>query len=300
MPRRKKPNEIKESNELACSGLYPPVKSPYEERIYAKFGALLDENAEDFLEFSFMAGEVVNNQTGRQISGKELTRIEAACENLIQSYYKIYVNPEKFTFISVFQHISYDSGIISGRFNEDMKPYLLDLRERYAFRSLSEFNRLSKEHAQQLYRAINSQAYRVRFTFSLPELRHLTYATTKSYDNFGLFRKKVLEPAINEIRAKTGFEDLVYKPKKEGRKVVAVEFDITGKLETQVQTQAEQEAEKLRRKANACYEKHYKQADKPCRPRNCQKCRTCYEHGYRTMEYPPFAGWDNLATHTEG
>jgi plasmid replication initiation protein len=65
--------------------------------------------------------------------------------------------------------------------------------------------------------------------FTIEELRDFTGTTdTKSYDNFNLFNKKVLIPAINEINQQTDII-LTYETRKKGKKVIAVKFFVKPK-----------------------------------------------------------------------
>ena len=69
--------------------------------------------------------------------------------------------------------------------------------------------------------------------FTRDEFRVLTGTKDiKSYDNFNLLKRKVIDPAIDEINSKTDIL-LSYDVKSRGRKVVAIKFHISKKKDIQ-------------------------------------------------------------------
>lgn len=65
--------------------------------------------------------------------------------------------------------------------------------------------------------------------FTIQEFRMLTgTAEIKSYDNFAMLKKKVIEPAIKEINEKTDIF-LTYETEEKGRKTISIKFKIVSK-----------------------------------------------------------------------
>ena len=65
--------------------------------------------------------------------------------------------------------------------------------------------------------------------YSILDFREFTNTSkNKSYDDFSLLRKKVLEPSILEINEKTDI-NISYEPKKTGRKVTSIKFEVKKK-----------------------------------------------------------------------
>ena len=76
---------------------------------------------------------------------------------------------------------------------------------------------------------MKSYAHQKSKTFDIDELKHLLMVDgIKSYDDFSLFRKKVLEMALKEINSLTDL-NVSFETIKRGRKVEKVKFRIDTK-----------------------------------------------------------------------
>lgn len=111
-------------------------------------------------------------------------------------------------------------------FDPKIVPYLFNVRKFFTQYELGGVLQMKSTYGVRLYELLKSYANIRRKKFELAELRYLLGAEQSSYDKYGLFRTKVIEPAMKDIAT---YSDLKadYVEVKQGRKVVAIEFVIT-------------------------------------------------------------------------
>ena len=121
------------------------------------------------------------------------------------------------------------SGIAHIRLDEDLVPYLFDLKEKFTQYQLYNVLGMKSSFSVRLYELLKSYEIRKTKTFDLDDLKHiLMVEDVKSYKDFSLFRKKVLEQAQKEINELTDI-NIEFEPIHKGRKVVKVMFRIIAK-----------------------------------------------------------------------
>lgn len=122
------------------------------------------------------------------------------------------------------------SGIIQIKLDEDLKPYLLQLRENYTQYDLVFTLTFKCKYSIRLYELIKS----IHFdelkpyikTYTLDDIRVLLGA--EKYQVYNEFRRFVLNPAIEEINKNTD-KTITFIPIKQGKKVVEIKFEIETK-----------------------------------------------------------------------
>ena len=128
-------------------------------------------------------------------------------------------------------------GILRIRFDEDMRPYLLQLKENFTQYQLIYTLQFKSKYSLRLYELIKSihfhelEEYNRRFT--LDELRRVMLPKDgkqdkENYKNYKDFRKWVLLPAVREI-SEYSDQTVEAVPVKDGKKVVAIDFHIKTK-----------------------------------------------------------------------
>lgn len=121
------------------------------------------------------------------------------------------------------------SGIAKIRLDEDLVPYLFDLGQRFTQYQLYNILTMKSAFSVRIYELMKSYAYQKTKTFDIDELKRLLMVSeTKSYKDFSLFRKNVLEKAQNEINEVTDI-NIYFEPVTKGRKVIKVKFRIEQK-----------------------------------------------------------------------
>lgn len=125
-------------------------------------------------------------------------------------------------------YIDKKNGKIQIRLDEDMKPYLLELKSNFTKYELVYTLNFKSKYAIRLYEYIKSkhyrELYRYDFTIDVEELKKRMGA--ENYTRFTNFHDRALKPAIAEINAYSDKHieyDFIYK----GRKIIEIDFSIT-------------------------------------------------------------------------
>ena len=120
-----------------------------------------------------------------------------------------------------------ESGIIELRLDEDLKPYLLQLRENYTQYDIVFTLSFKSKYTIRLYELIKSIHYNELKDFTreyeINELKMLLGAET--YKTYQDFKRYVLIPAVNEINRMSD-KSISYTPIKSSRKITHIRFTI--------------------------------------------------------------------------
>lgn len=124
-------------------------------------------------------------------------------------------------------------GKIRFQFNIFMQPYLFELKERYTQYQLQNVLIFKSVHSIRLYELMKSyyderKLMRERVVVKIVPLDGLKAAmgVETNYELWADFERYVLRKAVKEINDCAEDMEIYYKGKKEGRKTVAVEFEI--------------------------------------------------------------------------
>lgn len=126
-------------------------------------------------------------------------------------------------------YIDKKSGTIKIKIDEDMKPYLLQLKERFTEYDLIYTLNFKSKYSIRLYEYLKSIHYRklkpYTQTLSIDKFQKMLDST---YEEFKDFHTRVLKPAQKEINT---FSDITFEYEliKEGRKTVAIVITIETK-----------------------------------------------------------------------
>jgi plasmid replication initiation protein len=116
------------------------------------------------------------------------------------------------------------SGFIRAKFNEDMRPFLLQLKERFTMYRLQNFMRLSSQYSMRIYELLKMREGLRFLRVSVEELREML-ACEHTYSRFSDFKRRVLEAAREELKEKCDIY-FTYTVEREGRTPVRVNFAI--------------------------------------------------------------------------
>lgn len=117
------------------------------------------------------------------------------------------------------------SGKIKAKFNEDMRPFLLELRRRFTMYGLQYLMRLRSQYSIRIYETLKMREDIGFNRMTIPELREMLMITSKYTGSFAQVKAKVLEPARKEIKEKCDVY-FTYHVERDGRTPVAVNFMI--------------------------------------------------------------------------
>jgi len=126
--------------------------------------------------------------------------------------------------------INKKSGIVKLRLDDDLSPYLLQLRERFTCYELLYTLAMRSQYSVRLYEMLKSYEYRQRKSFGVDELKRILFA--ENYARYPDFKRKVIDIAVREINDLSDIA-VTYDVVKTGRKVSKLEFFIRLKKDMQ-------------------------------------------------------------------
>ena len=146
------------------------------------------------------------------------------------------------------------SGIAKIKIDEDLAPYLFDLKSKFLSYGLRNILNMKSQYSIRFYELLKShydmkigqtdhrskleKSYEpkmITWIIDLDELKRLLMVdTVKSYSNFKDFRKYVLEKAQREINELTDM-NIYFEPITKGKKVVKLQIDMIAKVPSESQ-----------------------------------------------------------------
>ena len=115
------------------------------------------------------------------------------------------------------------SGVISIKLHEKLRPYLLQLKERFTQYELLYTLAMRSQYSVRMYEILRSYEYQRYKKFEIEDLKHILAA--ENYGRYPDFKRKVLDIAIREINDLSDLT-VTYKIIKEGRRYAKIEFYI--------------------------------------------------------------------------
>jgi hypothetical protein len=162
-----------------------------------------------------------------QVSSRDIyDRAEEVCHKLLNQ--KVHVRTstkdgrrmyQGYNCLSMCRYVE-GSGYIEAKFNDDMKPFLLQLKRQFTMYRLQNFMQLSSQHSMRVYELIKMREGLRYLCVSVEELRE-ALCCEHTYDRFSDFKRYVLERARTEI-AETCDVYFTYKVERDGRTPVNV------------------------------------------------------------------------------
>ena len=117
---------------------------------------------------------------------------------------------------------NYKEGSITIKFNEDIMPYLAQVKEKFVLYNLKEIANFGSLYSTRLYELIQEFKETGWLVKSVDQLREI-FATGKKYSQYTDFRQRTFAHAVDEINSQYEI-NIKFEELKEGRKVVAVKF----------------------------------------------------------------------------
>lgn len=128
----------------------------------------------------------------------------------------------------------YDNGVVTIRLHDNLKPYLLELKEHYTQYVLQDILILKTVYAVRMYELIveelRTKVYADKtatIELSIDTIRKATNTETK-YEQTAMLKVRVIDSAISEINEKLGYH-ITYVPIKRSRKIVGYRFTVESK-----------------------------------------------------------------------
>lgn len=129
------------------------------------------------------------------------------------------------------------SGYVELRFDPNLKPYLLQLKDHFTQYKLDSILHFKSVYSIRLYEILKKEAFKAKIDpasktkrfeveYSYEAMREFFGVGKKEYSQFNNFKRKTIEPAVTEIYDKTELNILDVKYGKTGRAVSKITFVI--------------------------------------------------------------------------
>jgi plasmid replication initiation protein len=118
-----------------------------------------------------------------------------------------------------------NEGRIELRFATDILPYLVAIQSSYTTYNLRAVMRLSTFNSARLYEMVIMSKFTQRYTvlLNLDDIRFAMDIPDDQYPAYADFRKRVIEQAIKEVNRASDINIVSFRPKRDGKKIVAIE-----------------------------------------------------------------------------
>lgn len=145
---------------------------------------------------------------------------------------------EQFSSHIVFPSIDYNkdnNGLLIIELNKHLVPYFIELGKQYISYDLDTYLSFSSVFSQRLYEIILMHILRQK-PKNKPFCISITYLQSRlecNYPDFFDLKRRVLEPTKKELKTKAGLEFEYTPSKKEGKKIVELEFRVNSTVQIQ-------------------------------------------------------------------
>lgn len=214
---------VSKSNKLICSR---GDLSLQEQKIVLTLASLVQKDDEEFKEYTFKIKDFL--KLLNVVDKDKYTDVPKLIKGLMKKVVEIKEDKQVMYVHWIESATHYTSkGTIKVKISSEMKPYLLQLNELFTTYKIENILDLNSKYSIRLYEILKSEKFKKNNDFiEIEELRLMLGATSKSYDLFQCFNKKVLEVAQKELEEKTDIRFDIVDTDKTGRKITGIKFKI--------------------------------------------------------------------------
>lgn len=193
---------------------------------------LLGAYNNDTKKAEFMDITISKNTLIKMLNRGYYSKLQSICQQMLKKVVLLKNNPsdEEFEMVTVFTKIKYDNTDgLSFRFNDEMKPYILELRDNFKTIKLSYILSLHSRHAISFCSLAEGYAFSKGFEMSVADLKvFLGVENNKSYARINNFRRKCIDEPLQELNEKlSDILHVEYSAIKTGRAITGFKFKIT-------------------------------------------------------------------------
>ena len=193
--------------------------------------SLINREDEDFKTYEIKVKELIDLL---DIDSKNIYReIDSITDKLMTKVLKIYTNTDngnvrvdKMTWFSKVSYV-YGEGIVKVRFDVDLKPFLLKLKENFTKYQLKNIIRMKSQYSMRIYELLKQYEKIGHRVLSVQKLKEIMGIEDK-YKLYHQFKQRVLQVAYKEINQNTDIQ-FEFEEIKAGRKVDKIKFVIKSK-----------------------------------------------------------------------
>lgn len=217
---------IRKSNELIEARYKLSVS---EQRFILLLASEISPDDEDFKDYEISVNDFAR-MFELKINGSLYQDIERTALSLMKQTitFRNKTSTEAFSWLSYIRYVN-GSGVVQLRFDKALKPYLLQLKNRYTQYQLNFAVKFKSQYSIRLYELLKMDSFKAnngKFerVFKISELREVLDIEAANYPVFADFRRDVLEPSINDISNKTDLTITAVDYRKTGRKITSATF----------------------------------------------------------------------------
>ncbi|MEY8715530.1 replication initiation protein [Francisella philomiragia] len=234
--------DVSMSNLMATKGRYLLTKE--EQNFIYLMISQINKNDKEFTEYQIHISDLEN----AELTQKQYGRYREFAKTLLSKVITIEDDKEILS-ASWFSSLRYikGTGIIKAKISDDMRPYLLELKDQFVKAKLPVLLSFKSKYSSRLYLYLKSIFDFKTSKVKKDEVREILeveylikqFEMPKSYNQrYSAFKERFLLSSLEEINEKTEFYitfDDSSKARKTGRKITSIEFCISKKEQTQEQ-----------------------------------------------------------------
>lgn len=209
--------------------IHAPLDLSYvESRIFSLALACIHKNDHELPPISMTFKQVFASEAGSNYAS-----LAKAIDALVGKRVRLQSVTSKRTQVEVYNIISVlrldsDTGLITGKFSPDIAPYLLALRNNFTSMEVEILLTMKSAHTMRLAWFLKAHDYQKVVEIELVKLRKLLFGEEPGYADFFEFKRRVLNPVLEELNDEAGINwQVSYEEIKKGlRQVIALRFNI--------------------------------------------------------------------------
>ena len=174
----------------------------------------------DFKDYSFSIQDL-ELKTAKKWQSKQLRE---TVKGLMSKPLEIEESANQWEIINWFSYFKYDNGVITCRFDKRLKPYLLEMKNRFVISDLRMVLPMRSSYSKRVYLMLKEYSKIGHRVIDLEELQGVL-KVPKSLKTYADFKRKVLIKSKEDINKFTDLK-VDFKEIKLGRKVSKIEFII--------------------------------------------------------------------------
>jgi len=176
---------------------------------------------EDFKDYEFTLSEF-NKKTKKSMTTKDLNN---TVKSLMGKPLEIYISEKKWKIFHWFSYFECDGSLITCRFDKALKPYLLEIKDRFVISDLRMILPMRSSYSKRMYLLLKEYSKIGMRTFNVEELQEILKVPKSKKEKYSKFKSDVLKKSEADINKFTDLE-VSFTERKRGRKVIEVTFTI--------------------------------------------------------------------------
>jgi len=199
--------------------------STQEQKIILYLISKIKPTDKEFEGYSFSIVEFCNICGIYLDSGANYSNLKSTIKSLADKSLWVKLENNKQTLVRWINKASIleNTGIVEIKLDDDMKPYLLELKNNFTQYELLYTLAMKSQYSIRLYEILKSYEFKKTIIYEIENLKEILLA--ENYKLFGDFKRRVIDIAITEINNLSDIS-IRYELIKEGRKYVKIKFVI--------------------------------------------------------------------------